>query len=482
MCGTTTNVRAQVGHVQVGIEHLADRARDRRRGHEQDVGGPAPRLRLERTPLLHAESMLLIHHDQAEASIGDPLREQGVGPHDHLGPPVGKRLQHAPRLRAGERAGEKLHRDSERPEEVVERCRVLPGQEVGRGEQGALDACPGREREGIGGHHGLARSDVALEQAEHRMRAPDVVADRVHGALLVAGELDVAAQPLPERGGQGPPDLGVTRGHRRDRHGGGHGPLPAPPDHAHLEREQLVEGQSPERGVAPLEIVREMDLGEGILDPDEPELATNLRGEILGVRGQPIQAGTDRRPQGPDWQAGGQPVDGHDPAHVKEIAVGRLERGIVQEHRRAALLQLAGEEHLLAFAEASLDVLPAVPLGLRRSRLVHEVRRDDVDAAPRRATGPDPDDPGAGADDRVGRHEAERVQVVEEPKVVVSARQPQQEVADGAQADPRTDAPEHACSRQPARGQGYAKRIDRLGDRGGRPGGPHAFLYSALIR
>src|SRR5450759_2989671 len=87
-------------------------------------GGPTPRLRLERAPLLHAEAVLLVHHE-AEAGVRDALGEEGVRPHDHVGAPVGERLQDAARLRAGERAGEELDRDPERPEEVVERDRVL---------------------------------------------------------------------------------------------------------------------------------------------------------------------------------------------------------------------------------------------------------------------------------------------------------------------------------------------------------------------
>jgi hypothetical protein len=167
---------------------------------------------------------------------------------------------------------------------------------------------------------------------------------------------------------------------------------------------------------------------------------------------------------------------------VEKVAVGRLERRVIQEHRRAALLELAGEEQLVALVETPLDVLPAVPLGLRRASLVGEIRRDDPDATPGRAAGPDPDDAGSRAHDSVRRHEAERVQLMEDPQVVVATRQPQEEIADGAQADPGPDSLEHTGARQPARRQGHAERIGRRGRRGQRPGGPHAFPYSALIR
>src|SRR5450759_850307 len=197
-------------------------------------GGPTPRLRLERAPLLHAEAVLLVHHE-AEAGVRDALGEEGVRPHDHVGAPVGERLQDAARLRAGERAGEELDRDPERPEEVVERDRVLAGQEIGRGKQGALDARPCRQRQRVCPDRGLARSDVAR-----------------------------------------------WRGRDRDR--GRDGPLATPPNHPDLKREQLVEGEPSERGVAPLEVVREVHLGQRILDPDQSQAAADRSGQVFRVR------------------------------------------------------------------------------------------------------------------------------------------------------------------------------------------------------
>ena len=66
---------------------------------------------------------------------------------------------------------------------------------------------------------------------------------------------------------------------------------------------------------------------------------------------------------------------------MDEIAVGRLEDGVVEEDARAALAELAREEQVVAFVEAPLHELPAVPLGLGRARPVRKVCRDDLDAA-----------------------------------------------------------------------------------------------------
>ena len=58
--------RPEVGDVEVGIQDLAERPRDRRRGHQQDVRRPAAGLGLERAALVHPEAVLLVDDDEAE--------------------------------------------------------------------------------------------------------------------------------------------------------------------------------------------------------------------------------------------------------------------------------------------------------------------------------------------------------------------------------------------------------------------------------
>ena len=70
--------RAQVRDVEVGVEHLAERPRDRRRGHQQDVRRPAAGLGLERVALADAEPVLLVDDDEAEVAERDGLLDQRV--------------------------------------------------------------------------------------------------------------------------------------------------------------------------------------------------------------------------------------------------------------------------------------------------------------------------------------------------------------------------------------------------------------------
>ena len=133
----------QVGHVEVGVDHLAERAWDGRRRHEQDVWLEAPGLRLQLPSLLDPEPVLLVDDRQAEPREGDRFLEQRVRA-DHDGrTAVGDLLQGlAPRI-GRERAGQKRGRDRELLEERAHGLRVLASEQIGRGEQRPLVARPG---------------------------------------------------------------------------------------------------------------------------------------------------------------------------------------------------------------------------------------------------------------------------------------------------------------------------------------------------
>ena len=78
--------RPQVGHVEVGVEDLAERPRDRRRGHQQDVRRAAAGLRLERAALVDPEAVLLVDDDEAEVGERDRFLDQRVGADDDRAP------------------------------------------------------------------------------------------------------------------------------------------------------------------------------------------------------------------------------------------------------------------------------------------------------------------------------------------------------------------------------------------------------------
>ena len=74
-------------HVEVGVQHLAERARDRGRGHQQHVGRPVGSLVLQRPALLDAEPVLLVDHGERQVREPDGLLEHRVGPDEDPGLP-----------------------------------------------------------------------------------------------------------------------------------------------------------------------------------------------------------------------------------------------------------------------------------------------------------------------------------------------------------------------------------------------------------
>ena len=259
--------RPQVGDVEVGIDDLAERPWDRRRGHEQDVRRqPSAGLGLEKSALLDPEAMLLVDHGEPEVGEGDRLLEQGVGPDDDTGLAVGDRLARVAPTLGRERAREERHRHAEVAEQRIERRRVLAREQVRRREQGAL--APGRrdDGEGVRRDRGLARADVALEQPEHRDRPGEVGPDRVHRRAwsAVSSTSGRARRPSASRiASLARVVLGVGRWHG-DRGRAATGS--AAPDHPDLEGQELVEREAPKGIVAGLERLREVRRLEGVGD------------------------------------------------------------------------------------------------------------------------------------------------------------------------------------------------------------------------
>ena len=169
--------RAQVRDVEVGVEDLAERPRDRRRGHQQDVRRASAGLGLERVPLADPEAVLLVDDDEAEVAERHGVLDQRVRPHDDRRLPGADVVERLRPWLGLERAGQQRHADPEVREQRPERLEVLAGEEVGRGEQRALAAGPRDGRERVRRDRGLARADVALEQPEHRRRPGEVGPD-----------------------------------------------------------------------------------------------------------------------------------------------------------------------------------------------------------------------------------------------------------------------------------------------------------------
>ncbi len=182
-------------HVAVVGEH--QRARDRRRGHHQHVGGAA--LGGQRQALVDAEAVLLVDHHQRQVVEGDARLEEGVGADQQADRAVGEAGEDRLALAALFAAGEHREADAGGLRQRLDRARMLAHEELGRRHHGGLTA----GLDDIGGgdqrHHRLARADVALQQAQHALRRGEVRLDVGERRRLAGGE----------REGQGGHQLGA---------------------------------------------------------------------------------------------------------------------------------------------------------------------------------------------------------------------------------------------------------------------------------
>ena len=271
---------AQLAEVDVSVQRVRQRARDRRRGHGEVVGHRSRRL-AQTLPLGHAETMLLVDDDEAEVDHRDVVLDERVGPDDERVVAAREaREDLAPRGRRGA-ADQQPRREAVRAEELVESRVVLPRQDLGGRHHRRLKAgVVGHER-GERRDHRLAAADVTLEQPVHRARGGEVGEDLVRGDALTVGELE------RQRRDETPRKLDVVRD---DHAGSAHAP-PARALRGHLEQEQLLKGDalaSPcRRSPRP---VRHVHLVEGFGDRHQPFRIADRRRQPVGDLGREARA------------------------------------------------------------------------------------------------------------------------------------------------------------------------------------------------
>ena len=145
--------------------------------------------------------MLLVHHDQAEPPEANALLDEGMGADDAADGALRRRGDQRGSRLALHRIGEERHLHPERPEQPAERQQMLLGEDLGRRHERRLIARFDRRQHGQRGDDRLARADVTLEQAIHRVRLRHVGPDLAPDPLLGAGERERQglAQPPGQR-------------------------------------------------------------------------------------------------------------------------------------------------------------------------------------------------------------------------------------------------------------------------------------------
>ena len=164
-------------HGEISVDGEGERARDRRRGHVQDVRGAA---HSESAPLLHPEAVLLVDHRDGEVAQLDALLDQRMRPDDDAGV----------RDLALGRPREQRHGNAELGAERLDREEVLLGERLRRRHERAPEARLHGTKERVQRDHGLPRAHVSLEEPLHRRRARQIGVDLPDGLDLVRRELE----------------------------------------------------------------------------------------------------------------------------------------------------------------------------------------------------------------------------------------------------------------------------------------------------
>jgi hypothetical protein len=137
-------------------------------------------------PLRDAEAMLFVDHDQAEALIGDMRLENRVSPDQYVDASVGKPHQHRLSARPFSRPVRNGHTHADRLALTLQGGMMLAGEDFSRRKhrrlRAGLDGFEHREQS----DQRLARSDIALKQAQHRPLLLHVAADLLDHAGLGA--------------------------------------------------------------------------------------------------------------------------------------------------------------------------------------------------------------------------------------------------------------------------------------------------------
>ncbi len=176
------------GHVELAEQREREGAGDRCCGHDQQVRRAA--LVAHEGSLAHAEAVLLVDDDEAEAAKRDPLGEQCVGADQEIEVAAAGSCQQGAALGLCGRSGQEGHPQAGGGAPRCQAPLVLGGEDLGGGHESRLAAGLDDALDGSEGDEGLAGTDFSLHEAKHRSRSGEVGLDLVDGAPLRGGRFE----------------------------------------------------------------------------------------------------------------------------------------------------------------------------------------------------------------------------------------------------------------------------------------------------
>ncbi len=282
-------------------------------------------LPAEGLALLDAEPVLLVDHDQPEVEEPDVVAQQRVRADDDARAARYRAEQGLLAFRRRQLAGEKRRpqpRGEVGAERRDDRAEMLRGENLGRREQHRLAARVGDRQHCAQRDQGLARADLALDEAVHGRGAREIRRDLLTDQLLVPGQLE--RHPRVEfrrerarqtRSGRALPQLGAL------------------PQQGGLQHERLLESQRRARGVPVRVGLRAVDELERARVTDQAVLGAHGRRHGILEQRQRVEGRRDRLGDLPARHGRGRRIDRDrllDPAPGRRIGeVARLVEQLV---------------------------------------------------------------------------------------------------------------------------------------------------------
>ena len=277
--------------------------------------------------LVHAKTVLLIHHHQAEAGEAHRILQQGVGAHQNFEGAVVEVGQQLAAPLGGGGAGEQGHGHMELGQPLAELLVMLGRQHLRGRHQGPLAAGIDGREQGRNRHHGFATAHIPLHQPGHRLVPGQVGVDFGQHPPLGAGERE--GQDLQKGPHQAP---GLARaiaiprrplgrqGQGRRRVGG---ELAAPLQQAELQHQKFIKHQPPPGRRQPLLVVGLVDLDQGRGQIEELLLPHQRARQRVPPGLHRPQQGLDRLANPVGREPLGEPIDGQQPADLAALQ-GRI--------------------------------------------------------------------------------------------------------------------------------------------------------------
>ena len=175
-------------HVQIAVERHRQRSRNRGGGHHEHMGSRLRILAPQPCPLLDAETVLLVDHDEAEITETDSVLDQRMRSDQYVDLAREQAFGEFRALLLLRRAGQQADAQADPLGHPHDRRIMLRRENLRRSHQAGLKAVVASQQHAHQCDERLAAAHIALQQAVHLMPGHGVLTDFADHALLRPGQ------------------------------------------------------------------------------------------------------------------------------------------------------------------------------------------------------------------------------------------------------------------------------------------------------